>query len=99
MKGGLILMAITSKLASGAESYETICVKMLTFRDAVPGDLPFIVRLITEDSVVETNDDPADAMAPDYHAAFDAITKSDSNRLIVAELEGKSVGTLQLSFI
>jgi GNAT superfamily N-acetyltransferase len=72
---------------------------MLTFRDAVHGDLPFIVRLITEDSVVDTDDDPTDSTAPEYRAALDAITSSESNRLVVAELEGDPVGTLQLTFI
>ena len=44
---------------------------MLTYRDATPADLPFIIALIVEDSVVSTGDDPADAMHEDYVGALE----------------------------
>ncbi|HWA20335.1 MAG TPA: GNAT family N-acetyltransferase [Devosia sp.] len=71
----------------------------LTYRDAVPSDLPFIVGLVVEDSVIPTGDDPADSMAPDYVAALAALTGDPNNRMIVAELDGSPIGTLQMTFI
>ena len=45
----------------------------LIFRDARRDDLGFIVRLIVEDSVVKTADEPDRPDHPRYLAAFDAI--------------------------
>ncbi len=71
----------------------------LTFRDAVPSDLPFIITLVVEDSVITTNDDATDAMAPEYLAALAAVDADPNQRMIIAELDGEAVGTLQLTFI
>ncbi len=57
---------------------------MLTYRNAVRGDLPFIIGLIVEDSVVSTNDDPADASHPDYTGALAAIDADPNQEMIVA---------------
>lgn len=71
----------------------------LTYRDATPTDLGFIIRLIVDDSVVATKDEPDRPDHPRYLAAFEAITADPNQRLIIAELGGQSVGTLQLTFI
>lgn len=71
----------------------------LTYRDATAADLPFIVGLIFEDSVVETSDLPDQPDHPRYLAALDAIDRDPNQKLLVAELSGDSVGTLQLTFI
>ncbi len=71
----------------------------LIFRDARRDDLGFIVRLIVEDSVVKTADEPGRPDHPRYLAAFDAIAADPNQRLIIAELAGEPVGTLQLTFI
>ena len=55
----------------------------LTYRHATPDDLPLLVGLIVEDSVVATNDDPADAMHPDYVDALSAIDQADIVVLLV----------------
>lgn len=72
---------------------------MLTFRDARPADLPFIIALAVEDSVVPTGDDPANGMAPEYLAVLAAIDADPNERFVIAELDGEPVGTLQLSFL
>jgi GNAT superfamily N-acetyltransferase len=71
----------------------------LTFRDAAPDDLPFIIAMVVEDSVISTGDDPADASDADYLDALAAMTSDPNNRMVVAELQGKPVGTIQLTFI
>jgi GNAT superfamily N-acetyltransferase len=72
---------------------------MLTYRDARPEDLPFIIALAVEDNVVPTDDDPANAMAPEYLAVLAAIDADPNERFVIAELAGEPVGTLQLSFL
>lgn len=71
----------------------------LTYRDATPDDLGFIVRLIVDDSVVATDDRRDEPHHPRYLAAFDAIASDPNQRLVIAELDGQPVGTQQLSFI
>ncbi len=71
----------------------------LTFRDATDADLPFIVGLIVEDTVISTNDSVADAMHADYRNALAAMTADPNNRMIVAELDGEPVGCIQLTFL
>jgi len=70
----------------------------LTFRPATITDLPFIVGLIVEDSVVATSDDPADAADPDYAAALAAIDADPNQEMLIAELAGESVGCFQLTY-
>lgn len=71
----------------------------LTYRAARPADLPYLIGLIVEDSVIATNDDPADALHADYTSALAAIDASPTEELFVVELEGKPVGCFQLSYM
>jgi GNAT superfamily N-acetyltransferase len=71
----------------------------LAYRDAVDSDLPFIIGLIVEDSVVATGDDPADAMHADYRNALGAITSDPNERMIIVEEDGEPIGCFQLSFL
>ncbi len=71
----------------------------LTYRDATAADLAFIVRLIVDDNVVATNDRPDEPDHPRYLAALAAIDADRNQRLVIAEQDGQSVGTLQLTFI
>lgn len=71
----------------------------LTYRSARPADLPYLIGLVVEDSVVTTNDDPADATHADYTAALAAIDASPNEELFVVELGGKPVGCFQLSYM
>jgi GNAT superfamily N-acetyltransferase len=70
----------------------------LTYRNATPADLPFIIALIVEDSVVRTGDDPADAMHRDYVEALAEITGDPGHEMIVVEEDGAPVGCFQLSY-
>jgi GNAT superfamily N-acetyltransferase len=72
---------------------------MLTFRNARPDDLPFVIALIVEDSVVESGDDAADAMHADYRNALAAIDADPNEEMIIVELEGEPVGCFQLSYL
>ena len=69
----------------------------LRFREAVPNDLPAILAMLAEDTIPDDREtDPAD---PRYRAAFEAIAADPNQLLVAAELDGRVVGTLQLSFI
>jgi GNAT superfamily N-acetyltransferase len=71
----------------------------LTYRNATPDDLPFIIALIVEDSVIQTNDDPADAAHRDYVDALAEITADPNEEMIVVEEDGAPVGCFQLSYL
>ena len=71
----------------------------LTYRDATADDLGFIVRLIVDDNVVATNDKPDEPHHPRYLAALAAIDADPNQCVVIAEHDGQSVGTLQLTFI
>jgi len=69
----------------------------LILRDATPRDLPAILAMLAEDTIPPGREaDPGD---PRYLAAFAAIDADLNQRLIAAELDGRVVGTMQLSFL
>lgn len=72
---------------------------MLAYRNATPADLPFIIALIVEDSVVQTGDDPADAAHPDYVNALREIDADPNQEMFVVEENGIPVGCFQLSYL
>jgi GNAT superfamily N-acetyltransferase len=69
---------------------------MVIFRDARRDEVPQIVALLADDPVAASREAPLDAV---YWAAFDDIAADPRNRLIVAEVDGQVVGTLQLTLI
>ena len=71
----------------------------LNYRHATQADLPFIVGLVVEDSVVPTEDDPADAMHADYLDALAAIDRDPNQEMFILELDRQPVGCFQLSYI
>lgn len=71
---------------------------MISYRDALPTDLPFIVGLSSANSVGPSPDDGQDHMGPDYLAALAAIDADPNHRLIVAEIDGQKVATCHLTF-
>ena len=72
---------------------------MLTYRDALPTDLPLIIGLIVEDSVVDSGDDPADAMHADYTRSLSAIAADPNQEMFIVEEDGRPVGCFQLSYL
>lgn len=69
----------------------------LILRDATAEDLPAILAMLAEETTPPNREaDPGD---PRYLAAFQAIDADPNQRLIAAELDGRVVGTMQLSFL
>lgn len=71
----------------------------LTYRHATPADLPFIIGLIVEDSVITTNDSVADAGHADYTAALAAIDADPHQEMFVVEDAGTPIGCFQLTYL
>ena len=69
----------------------------LTIRPATPEDLPAILAMLAQDTIPDDRETHPAALC--YRAAFDAIEADPNQLLIAAELDGRVVGTLQLSFI
>ena len=68
-------------------------------RDAQEPDLPAIVALYADDELGSTREQPGEPLAPEYLRAFAEVTADPRTRLVVAEVAGEVVGTLQLSFL
>ena len=66
-------------------------------REARRADVPAIVALLADDPIGASREGSADDDA--YYAAFDLIDADPRNQLLVAELDGRVVGTLQLTMI
>ncbi|MGY4396951.1 GNAT superfamily N-acetyltransferase [Sphingomonas sp. UYAg733] len=71
----------------------------VTFRPATLADLPVIVALLADDDLGSGREDPGLPLDPRYIAAFETITADPNQESIVAELDGRIVGTMQLSYI
>lgn len=71
----------------------------IIFRDARREDLPAIVALLANDPLGAKRERFADPLPDCYRRAFEAIAADPNNRLIVAEHDGRVIGTLQLTFI
>ncbi len=71
----------------------------LTFRRATRDDIPAIIRMLAHDPLGSKRERFAEPLPDCYYAAFDAIRADDRNELIVAERDGRIIGTLQLTFI
>jgi ribosomal protein S18 acetylase RimI-like enzyme len=70
------------------------------FRDARHEDLESIVRLLAADSLGSWRESLGDGALPEaYRIAFDAIERDPNNRIIVGEIDGKTIACLQLTFI
>jgi GNAT superfamily N-acetyltransferase len=71
--------------------------RVVAFRDARREDVPEIVALLVDDVLGAGREGPGDEDA--YLAAFDQIAADPRTRLIVAEVDGHTVGTLQLTVL
>jgi GNAT superfamily N-acetyltransferase len=68
----------------------------VTFRAATRDDLPRIVELIADDAVAAAR---TGTLSAAHFAGFEAVEASPNDELVVAELDGEVVGTMQLTFI
>ncbi len=71
----------------------------ITIRSSTKQDVKEIVRLLADDALGAKRERYIDPLPAEYYSAFDMINADQNNLLIVAELEGKIVGTLQLTYI
>nr|WP_246407509.1 GNAT family N-acetyltransferase [Modestobacter versicolor] len=61
--------------------------------------MPAVVALYADDELGATREQVEDPLPAEYLRAFAAIRDDPRHRLVVAEVEGEVVGTLQLSFV
>ncbi|TYB54796.1 GNAT family N-acetyltransferase [Nonomuraea sp. PA05] len=84
-------------LPSNPDLMESHYVLSLVFRQARAGDVPAIVAMLADDPLgAQREGDPNDAR---YLAAFERIDADPYDELIVAERDGKVVGTMQLTYL
>ena len=69
----------------------------LSFRIATRDDLPHIVRMLADDFLGQQREKYEDPLPESYIRAFNEIDADPNNQLIVAEMDGNVVGTLQLT--
>ncbi|HEY8563222.1 MAG TPA: GNAT family N-acetyltransferase [Pyrinomonadaceae bacterium] len=70
----------------------------LKFRQAGREDLPEIVRMLADDFLGSQRERYENPLPESYIKAFEEIDADKNNELIVAEIDGKVVGALQLTF-
>lgn len=70
----------------------------LKFRQATHEDLPEIVRMLADDFLGATRERYENPLPESYLRAFEEIEADRNNELIVAEMDGAVVGTLQITF-
>ncbi|MDH2423998.1 GNAT family N-acetyltransferase [Sphaerisporangium sp. TRM90804] len=69
----------------------------VTFRAARREDVPLIVAMLADDPIAAAREgDPSDEV---YRTAFEAIDADPRQELVVAEVDGRVAGTMQLTFI
>ena len=68
----------------------------VTLRRAAAADVPAIVALLADDVLGAGREEPGD---PAYLRAFEAVAADPHQWLMVADLDGEVVGTLQLTVI
>ena len=71
----------------------------LRMRDATIDDLPAIVAMLADDIKGAAREDASLPLDPGYLAAFAAIAATPGMRLVVAELDGRVVGTVQIAVL
>lgn len=72
---------------------------MLIFRSAAHTDIPAVVRLLADDQLGQQRERYEEPLPVNYYKAFALIERDPNNELIVVELDGRIIGTMQLTFI
>jgi GNAT superfamily N-acetyltransferase len=72
---------------------------LLLMRKAARQDVTEIVRLLSDDPLGSQREHYAAQIPDSYYQAFEAIDRDPNQELIVAELNGKVVGTFQLTYL
>jgi len=71
----------------------------ITLRDARREDVPAIVAMLADDALGASRELTTEPLPASYYKAFDALDRDPNNRLLIAEINGEIVGTLQITFI
>lgn len=71
----------------------------LHFRRATRDDVESIVRLLADDVFGSQRESYEAPLPKSYYEAFEAIDRDPNNELVVGELDGEVVATLQLTII
>jgi GNAT superfamily N-acetyltransferase len=71
----------------------------ITFRTATEADLPTIIAMLADDEIGENREAAASDVPQQYRDAFRAMSEEHYNKYLLAELDGKIVGSLQLAFM
>lgn len=69
----------------------------MQIRTAARGDVPALVALLADDTLGAARETPDELWR--YYAAFDAIAGDASHELVLGEVDGRVVATLQLTFV
>ncbi|MEV6419784.1 GNAT family N-acetyltransferase [Streptomyces sp. NPDC051662] len=69
----------------------------LNIRPAAPDDIPAIVAMLADDPLGAQRESPDD-LTP-YTEAFERLARDPNQHIVVAELDGRIIGTLQLTII
>src|SRR5687767_4630042 len=70
----------------------------IVFRRASRDDVPAVVRLLAADALGARREALVSPLPKSYYEAFEAIDRDANNELVVAELEGRVIGVLQITF-
>jgi ribosomal protein S18 acetylase RimI-like enzyme len=73
--------------------------KEVLFRAATREDLPDIVRMLADDELGSRREKAGEPLPESYYGAFEQINSDPSHQLIVAESNGRIIGTLHLIFL
>lgn len=73
--------------------------EQLVFRTAKRDDVPIIVRLLADDDLGSQRERYEEPLPNRYYEAFEQIDHDPNHELIVAETNGKVIGTLHLMFL
>ena len=68
-------------------------------RRAVREDLPAVVDLLADDPLAQHRETTGDPLPEGYYDAFEEIEADPNQYLLVADIDGRIVGTLQLSIL
>lgn len=71
----------------------------VTFRIATVADLPTILALLADDAIARSRTGYITEPTPGVRAAFDELSSDPNNELVVGELAGEVIATLQLTYI
>jgi ribosomal protein S18 acetylase RimI-like enzyme len=71
----------------------------VSLRRATAADLPAIVAMLADDALGAKREDTSMPLAEGYARAFAAIEADPNQMLVVGEIDGAVVATMQLSFL